>query len=298
MSLVSLVKIQNENRIAEGILQSLNLIEYKFQESIRNVTIKPNLCYYWDYSTGQTTHPKIVGALIDLLRERISPNVNISIVESDASAMRCVHVFRLLGYEKLSQDYGVNLVNLSKDETDEVEVNVGDESFRFGLPRTIRDADLRINLPKIKYTFEQIKLTCALKNIFGCNPFQKKFKYHSKIEESIVALNKAMKFDLCIVDGIIVSGVQPLRMGLVMSSQDPVAIDVVAARIAGINPRSVRYISLAEKEGLGHTDFTHRGLPIDYFMVRYPRKNLKKKLTSKAFSLIVKLKLSKRLGLA
>jgi uncharacterized protein (DUF362 family) len=107
-----------------------------------------------------------------------------------------------------------------------------------------------------------------------------------------------MKFDLCIVDGNIVSGAKPRRMGLVMSSRDPVAIDFAAARIAGINPNAVRYISLAEKEGLGHTDFIPRGLPIDYFKARYPRRSFQKKLNSKAFSLIVKLGLSKRLGLA
>ena len=106
------------------------------------------------------------------------------------------------------------------------------------VPRVIRDADLKINIPKIKYTFEKIKLTCALKNIFGCNPYPKKFKYHSKIEEAIVALNKAMKFDLCIIDGNIISGAKPRKIGLVMASKDPVAIDAAAAKIAGINPKT------------------------------------------------------------
>lgn len=282
----------------EAILHSLGLIEYRFPKNIKKVVIKPNMCYYWDYTTGQTTDPKFVAALITLIREKVSPDVRISLVESDASAMKCEHAFRLLGYNKLSQNYGVDLVNLCEDENDEVEVNVGSSLFRFRLPRIIRDADLKINVPKIKYTFEQIKLTCALKNIFGCNPYQKKFKYHPRIEESIVALNRAMRFDLCIVDGNVVSGAKPRRMGLVMTSRDPVAIDVAAARIAGINPNAVGYISLAEKEGLGRTDFIPRGLPIDYFKARYPRSSFQKKLNSKAFSLIDKLGLSKKLGLA
>jgi uncharacterized protein (DUF362 family) len=297
LSLVSFVKIKNLD-MKEAILHSLELIEYRFPTGIKKVVIKPNLCYYWDYTTGQTTDPKFVAALITLIRERVSPDVHISLVESDASAMKCAHAFRMLGYYKLSQNYGVDLVNLCEDDSDEVEVNVGNEIFSFRLPRMIRDADLKISIPKIKYTFEQIKLTCALKNIFGCNPYQKKFKYHSRIEEAIVALNKAMKFDLCIVDGNIVSGVQPRRMKLVMSSRDSVAIDVAAARIAGLNPNGIRYISLAEEEGLGHADFIPRGTSIDYFKARYPRRNFQKKLISRAFSLIVKLGLSKRLGLA
>jgi len=95
-------------------------------------------------------------------------------------------------------------------------VTAGKYSFKIMVPKTIRDADLKVNVPKIKYSMEPIKLTCALKNIFGCNPHPQKFKYHSKLGEAIVAINKAMKFNLHIIDGIVVSGIQPRRLGLVM----------------------------------------------------------------------------------
>lgn len=298
MSLVSLTKVENDDELKKGILDSLNLINYQLPTNIKRVVIKPNLCYYWDYTTGQTTDPKFVAALIDIIREKISPDVDISIVESDASAMKCKYAFKMLGYEKLSQTHDVKLVNLSEDQYDNVKITVANQSFRFMLPWTIRDADLKINIPKIKYTFEKIKLTCALKNIYGCNPYPKKFKYHPKIEEAIVALNKAMKFDLCIIDGNIVSGEKPRTLGLVMASRDPVAIDAAAAKIAGINPETIRYLQLAAKEGLGNTNFIQKGIPLDYFKVRYPRKGIQKKLMGKAYRLIVTMGLGKRLGLA
>jgi uncharacterized protein (DUF362 family) len=296
MSLVSFAKVKNNN-IKQAISTSLDLIDYSLPKNARNIVIKPNMCYYWDYSTGQTTDPKFVAALIKLIREKISPQT-ISIVESDASAMKCKYAFKMLGYEKLSQNYNVNLINLSEDKCDDVKVTVGNQSFRLMVPQTIRDADLKINIPKIKYTFERIKLTCALKNIFGCNPYPKKFKYHSKIEEAIVALNKAMKFDLCIIDGNIVSGAKPRRIGLVMASKDPVAIDAAAAKIAGINPKTVKYLPLAAKEGLGTTRFIQKGMPLDYFKARYTRKGIQKKLMGKAYELIVTMGLHKKLGLA
>jgi uncharacterized protein (DUF362 family) len=296
MSLVSFAKVKNNN-IKQAISTSLDLIDYSLPKNARNIVIKPNMCYYWDYSTGQTTDPKFVAALIKLIREKISPQT-ISIVESDASAMKCKYAFKMLGYEKLSQNYNVNLINLSEDKCDDVKVTVGNQSFRLMVPRTIRDADLKINIPKIKYTFERIKLTCALKNIFGCNPYPKKFKYHSKIEEAIVALNKAMKFDLCIIDGNIVSAAKPRRIGLAMASKDLVAIDVAAAKIAGINPKTVRYLALAAKEGLGQINFIQKGIPLDYFKARYPRKGIRQKLMGKAYGLIVTLGLNKKLGLA
>jgi uncharacterized protein (DUF362 family) len=299
MSLVSFVKIiqPNHKQLEQAISVSLNLIGYDFRSNVKRVVIKPNMCYYWDYSTGQTTDPKFVAALIDVLRDEIRSDVDISIVESDASAMKCKYAFKLLGYEKLSQDYDVRLVNLSEDKSNLVEVNVGTQLFRPRVPSAIQNADLKINVTKIKYSLETIKVTCALKNIFGCNPYPKKFKYHPRIDETIVALNKAMRFDLCLVDGNIVSGTKPRKLGLVMASRDPVAIDVAAARIAGVNPKKIKYVQLAAKEGLGNTSFQEKGLPLSYFKDRYPKKDARTKLMGKAYNLAVRMNLGKRLGL-
>jgi len=82
-----------------------------------------------------------------------------------------------------------------------------------------------------------------------------------------------------------------------MASKDPVAIDVAAAEIAGVNPKTIGYIQLAFKEGLGNMTFIPKGESLDYFKARYPKKNLKSKLMSKAYSLAVNTGLGKRLGL-
>jgi len=287
MSLVSLVKTEMENKIKEGIKNTIELIRYKFPTNVKNIVIKPNMCYYWDYSTGQTTDPMFVAALIEILRERISSDVNISIVESDASAMKCKYVFKFLGYEKMVKKYNVRLVNLSEDKNEKVEVTAGNEHFHFMIPQTIKNADLKINVPKIKY-LNLSKISCALKNIFGCNPEPKKFKYHPKLDETIVALNKIMKFNLCILDGLIVSGGHPAKLGLIMASQDPVALDSAAAKIAGVNPRSVGHIMLANKEGLGNIQFIPKGENLSTFAKKFPKKRLKDKLLLSAYRFATK----------
>jgi len=147
LSLVSLVKIKNSD-IKNAIKKSLELINYKFSKDIRNIVIKPNLCYYWDYSTGQTTDPRFIATLIELINENLSKHVNISIVESDASAMICKYAFRMLGYEKLAEKYNVKLVNLSKESRNPVQVTVGKEFLHFTVPKIIQEADLKINVPK------------------------------------------------------------------------------------------------------------------------------------------------------
>ena len=295
LSLVGLVECRdrNVNSVKKAVKEALKLIGYSFPKA-KKIVIKPNMCYYWDYSTGQTTDPNFVAALIEIFREEISPNVEISIVESDASAMKCKYVFKYLGYEKLAKKYDVNLVNLTEVESEIAQVRIKDEVSEFSVPKIIKDADLHVNVPKMKY-MSFTKISCALKNIFGCNPYPKKFRYHSKLNEVIVALNKVMPFDLHILDGLIVCGSKTLKLGLIMASQDPVAMDAAAATIMGVNPRSVTHIVLAEKEGLGKFSFTVKGMNLKYFREKYPGKGLSDKAMALGYRVICALGLDKRL---
>jgi uncharacterized protein (DUF362 family) len=297
MSLVALSKIE-KNNVKKAIYDSLNLLSYGLAKNIRKVVIKINACYYYDYTTGQTTSPRFVAGLIEMLRERTSSNVDIALVESDASAMKCKYAFKFLGYEKLAKDYDVRLVNLSEEKGENVTVKCDNLTHQFVVPNIIRDADLRINIPKIKYAGQGIEFTCALKNIYGCNPYPLKYKYHPKLGNVIVALNKVMRFDLCLIDGDIVSGIAPKRLGLVVASEDPVAIDVAASKIAGLNPAKIKYLKLASREGLGSLDYSIRGEPLEQYRALYPKKNLEKKLMGFGYVCVVRLGLAKRLGLA
>ena len=299
MSLVSFVKIPKNDIefFKRAIAESLDLINHVWPANAKSVVIKPNLCYYWDYTTGQTTDPKFIAALIDLIRGKTSENVNISIAEADASAMKCQYAFRMLGYDELARERNVRLVNLSKEPREYVDVPIGHKRFHLGVPEVLKYADLRIDVPKIKYTMEEIKITCALKNVFGCIPYYKKSRFHPWLSEAIVAANKAMHFDLCIVDGGVVSGVEPRWLGLVIASKDLVSVDCAAAHIASVNASNIRYLRLAEKEGLGSRRFMAKGESISYFKDRYPHKNVQRKLISKAYSIVKWTPLTKRLGL-
>jgi uncharacterized protein (DUF362 family) len=298
MSMVSLVKIPRDAQAPhkEAIVQSLKLINYNFNSNHRKIVIKPNLCYYWDWTTGQTTEPKFVAALIDLIMDQI-PDADISIVESDASAMRCKYVYRMLGYEKLAEEKNVPLINLSDAESDIEDVACNGKNYKFTVPKIIKEADLRINIAHIKYTVDPVKLTCALKNIYGCNPFRNKFKYHSDLGNVIVALNKVMKFDLCLIDNNIAAGIQPCKMGLVMASQDPVALDTAAAKIAWLDPYKIPYLAVAEREGVGKRAYLTRGEQLEYFKAMYPKRSFNMKMKAQAYKMVVKSGLGPRLGI-
>ena len=296
MSSVSLVKKQKNESVNEVIEKSLELIEFHYDKNVRDVVIKPNMCYYWDYTTGHTTDPSVVEELIKLLRVKYSPDINISVVESDASAMRCKYAFKILGYEKMCTRNKVNLVNLSEVENEKQKVIVNNESYEFDVPIILKKSDLFINVPKIKY-MGSIKLTCSLKNVFGCNPYYKKHIYHKKLRDTIVALNKLIKTDLCIVDGLIAFGERVKKIDLVMCSIDPVALDTVAAKIIGVNPSDVDYIKLAEDENLGKMNYVIKGDSIDYFKNVYPGKTLESNVMGFGFKMIKLVGLNKRMGL-
>jgi len=279
LSFVGVVRTENPNRdsVREAIERSLHLIQFNFQRSLKNIVIKPNLCYYYDYSTGETTDPKFVSALVDVLRKNLDSDPEIFIVESDASAVRCKHAFKMLGYERLAKEKDVTLVNLSKDKNQIVEVKIVDKYLRFRIPQILRQSDLLINVPKVKYQ-SGVKITCALKNIYGCNAYPKKYVYHKFVHEAIVGINKLIKSDLVVVDGITVVGIETRKLGLVMASEDPVAIDSAASTILRINPKSIKQIVLAEKEGIGNMQFVPKGETLDYIASLFPKRRMKNKI--------------------
>jgi uncharacterized protein (DUF362 family) len=63
-----------------------------------------------------------------------------------------------------------------------------------------------------------------------------------------------MKFQ--IIDGIIGSngfelGGSPVKMDLIIAGEDPVAVDTIGSKIIGFDQNTVKYLTYAEKKGLG-----------------------------------------------
>jgi len=232
--------------------KALAKLEYDFNKEIKTVIIKPNLCYYWDYSTGETTDPRLVSAVIDWVKSQIGKDIDISVAEADASAMKTKFAFKLLGYDKLCQKKNVNLINLSQGEIRDVPVTVEKEKFSLPINELLLNADLIINMPKLKtHTF--VGTTCALKNMFGAISKPRKYSYHKMISHVIVGVNKIVKSDIVVVDGLVARGAYPKKLGVILAGNDALATDLTAARIMGFNPLTVSHLKLATKEKIGET---------------------------------------------
>jgi len=239
--------------IQDTVRRSFDLLGYNFEKKIDTVLIKPNLCYYWDYSTGETTDPRVVSAIIDCLRAIFGDDISIFVGEADASAMKTKYSFKMLGYEELSRMKEVDLINLSEGDVVEKQVSVKDNELTLAVNKMLLESDLVINVPKLR-THNVVGITCSLKNMFGAIAKPRKFGYHKNLDEVIVGINKLVKSDVCIVDGIIARGKYPKKMGLILAGDDALATDFVVAKILGFNPRRIEYLRLAEKEKVGEVD--------------------------------------------
>jgi uncharacterized protein (DUF362 family) len=247
---VALLKTEYSDKgIEKTINKILDLIHFK-KDEVNQIIIKPNLCYYWKTSTGYTTDPRIVSGIIKNMRNIYGKEVDIKIVESDASSMKTKYAFKILDYEKMAKKMNVELFNLSKDKIVEKNIKVGKYEATLRIPKTVLDTDLFVNVPKLKI-MKETQITCALKNNFGCIATPKKIQYHKHLIETIIGVNKILHTDLVIVDGIIALGKKPANLNLIMGSSDIFNVDWVASQIFGYNPRNNPVIRLAVKEKLG-----------------------------------------------
>jgi uncharacterized protein (DUF362 family) len=278
--LVALVDTSKHDKLTDSVTEALELINFKFNKEPEKIAIKPNMCYYWKSTTGETTNPLLVETIIDILRTKFS-NPDISIVEADATAMTAKHAFRALGYEKLAAKKKVKLLNLLEQDSILIPNSPPSISQEIRVPKLLTETDLFISVPVLKL-HSLTRFTCALKNQFGCIPVRRKVIYHTQIHQTIALVNKNIRPHLIVVDALTVNGKTPRKLNLIMASDDPVATDSVAAEIAGLDPRKIDYIVESEKMGVGSMNFKCVGEDKEIFSSNFPKKGFVYRSSRKA----------------
>lgn len=254
------VKIAGEDRVgAMGRLFS----SFGPPEAARRVAIKVNLCDYRKPETGAVSHPEVVAALLEVLRARY-PQAEISLCENDASGTLVENLWGYLGLDRVAADYNARCVSLPKEEWVRVPIR-GLHFQEVEVPRLFLDCDLFINHPKLK-THGKTKITCALKNLFGCYRPKDKGPLHKFLDAAIVDINLAIRPHLVIVDAdLCVEGNRgptqglPKKLGLFIGGKDPVAVDAFCARLMGFRHNGIGHIRKAARAGLGSMNYLLEG---------------------------------------
>jgi uncharacterized protein (DUF362 family)/Pyruvate/2-oxoacid:ferredoxin oxidoreductase delta subunit len=133
---------------------------------------------------------------------------------------------------------------------------------RLSISRDILETDIVISVPKFK-THGLTIITGGIKNSYGFIPGAHKAALHRvagnaiRFSELLVAMFQIRVPDLYIVDAVVgMEGNGPncpdLReIGLILASDNGVAVDAVIARMMGLDPGSVPFIRMAREKGLG-----------------------------------------------
>lgn len=233
--------------------------------SITSAALKLNLCEYRHWTSGATTSPLVIEAIVGALRQRCPRLDRVILLEQDSSGTRATDLYALLGFSELAERLRLELFIPAEATWRHVD-DIGELPIE--VPEILYEVDLFINVPKMKLHGKTV-FTGALKNNFGLVKRKWKLPYHARLCESIVASNLHLPRQLCIMDGTVVLSGRgpaygiPANCGVVFGSWDPVAIDAAGARFCGLSVFTVGHVRIARRAGLGTSSvtFTWLGAP-------------------------------------
>jgi uncharacterized protein (DUF362 family) len=236
----------------------------------RRIFIKPNLSHP-EYLPGVVTSPELMQQLVGLLRD---DNNEVVVGESNGFNYPCWSAFEKTGVEAAVKKAGGSVINLSEDKLVEVKFQGNTPLKRLFLPKTILDADAVVDLPLMK-THEFMAYSGAIKNLFGCVPSNKRIYLHPYLPEVLYRLYSLFKPQLTIMDartGIEGNGPtkgKPVEMGLMLTGNDALIVDITAARVMILNWKGTYLNYIATKTGLREEDTVVEGLQVSEVAHRF-----------------------------
>jgi uncharacterized protein (DUF362 family)/Pyruvate/2-oxoacid:ferredoxin oxidoreductase delta subunit len=236
------------------------------------ILLKPNMLSAKSPEQAVTTHPAVVRVVAELVSEAGG-----RVLIGDSPGIG--------GFQRVADKSGIARA-AAEISAELIEFNAtvdlpGSGTFRrFTLARAYWEADKVINLPKLK-THEMMTMTCAVKNLFGAVVGAEKAGWHLKAGTSreqfarlLLEIYLLKKPVLNIVDAIVAmegngpgSG-DPLQVGALIAGVNPVAVDMMAGRLAGIPQELLHVEREARRMGLAGTSWEEIeicGDPLDSF---------------------------------
>lgn len=263
-SKVSIVLCDDYSKVKDAIIESLNLIGglNKIISSGDKVLLKPNLLSIKKPEAAVTTHPSIVSAMCEIVKEV----GGIPIVGDAAGITRpdptaTAEAFKVSGIEEAALKAGAQVINFETEDFIEVNIPNAKEFSKLHIAKPVIDADIIISLPKLK-THELTLYTGAVKNFFGVIPRKERKAAHflakrDRFSDAVLDIYSFVKPHLAIMDGVIgmegdgPSAGVPKSVGVIMASYDCVSLDIVASEMIGFNPMNIPTNKSALNRGFG-----------------------------------------------
>ncbi|QEG34615.1 DUF362 domain-containing protein [Bythopirellula goksoeyrii] len=245
---------QYNGQLVQTIRDGLNacgLVPHQFAN--KRVLLKPNMVEPTRQIPHMTTHPAVIIAAAEVFR---GWGATVTVGEAPGHVRDTEMALVESGVSEALRDARLEFADLNYEDV-AWRVNRGRVSPLKGIyfPRSVCEADYVVSLPKMK-THHWVGVTCAMKNFYGTLPgikygWPKNVLHHNGIPQTVVDINASLPKSLAIVDAIdCMEGDGPIlgsmkHMGLVLVGSSLPAVDATAARIMGIRPERVSYLSLA-----------------------------------------------------
>ncbi len=222
------------------------------------IAVKVNLVAPMKPESAAVTHPSLVRALCALLIER---GAEVTVGDSPGGPFTAVwlsQVYRASGMHaveevgaKLNDDYSI----------EEVPFEEGREIRRISVAAWLRKADAVINFAKLK-THGMMGYSGAVKNLFGIIPGTMKLEYHfthadeGRFADMLIDLNEFLPCRLSLIDAVVgmegngPTAGSPRKVGVLLASPSPYALDLSALSLIGLNKNEVPTVTNAIKRGL------------------------------------------------
>lgn len=252
----------------QGIMDKLNQgIEQlggweKYVKPDMKVLLKVNLIGPKTSESAAITHSEFVRALTRILKGK---GCQVWIGDSSGGAIAGIAPtggsLKISGLEAVAAEEGAVIKNFDSEGVVAINPESGIVKDMY-IAKPMFEADVVINLPKLK-THSAAIYTGAVKNVFGCIPGLKKAEFHKLAPEPkhfgevIADIHKACKIQLHIMDGITAmqgegpTAGEPYASGKLLISEDPLALDVVAAKMLKLNLADVPILLTAKERRLG-----------------------------------------------
>ncbi len=217
----------------------------------RTAFLKPNIVRPARPGSAVVTHPRVAEAVVNVLRRRGVRDIAVG--EASSVGVDVERAFEVSGYRALARRLRVPLLNLNDVERREVAWMFG----RLPLPRVALEADLYVNLPKMKTHFHTT-VTLGVKNQKGLLlPEDKQFDHlEVRLHPALSEYARLARPHLTVVDGIVAmegegpTKGRPRKAGVLACGDDIYETDFACARFMGVDPTRVAHLAYAVERGL------------------------------------------------
>ncbi len=251
----------NRERVEAAVRRSVDLVGGmgRFVQPGQRVLVKPNLLQASDPEKAIVTHPTVVRAVVKLAQEvggrvLIADNPFVPPLTQNGWD----GIYERVGLAAVAAETGAELnYHIFPQQQPHAQ---GKLIKLFDTSGFLTESDVVISVPKLK-THGLMRLTGAVKNLFGTVPGTIKSGYHVKLQtadrfaEMLLDLVSFVQPALTVMDAVVgmdgdgPAAGQPFPIGAILAAPDPVALDVAAVSLVGHEPTSVATVSRAVARG-------------------------------------------------